>query len=179
MHNVKNLIFCGFMGAGKSTLLKKFKDGDHRGYIFIDLDELIIPNPLEFSQIISQKGMNWFREEERKKLNHELSSPDLKAIALGGGTLNEDTIKKVKNGKDILIWIDTPFEVCFERIKNTQNIRPLTSLSKEELLKLYNQRKTYYEMSDICLNMEQQLEIKNLNDLFEKFIEGPFSKSLL
>jgi shikimate kinase len=80
-------------------------------------------------------------------------------LALGGGALTG-----VKNDGAKLVFLDTPFELCYERITNDFN-RPLVSLKKEELRKLYNERLTLYRQANLILGERERKEIDGIGAL--------------
>ncbi len=141
-----NYFICGFTGAGKSTLLKELSQ-DHclLHYRYIDLDEYILAKFPEFTalgDLIRQKGFPFFRRVEEETL-HELTEDNQSYfVALGGGTLTENTLKILRDWKGF--WLNTDFETCYKRIKNDKN-RPLSERSREELLRLYEEREKLYK----------------------------------
>lgn len=141
---------CGFMGCGKSTigrlLAKKL------GREFVDLDDYIEQREgMSIPQIFEQRGEKYFREVESMALS-ELSAA-VGVVATGGGTLlkkeNGDRAKSVGT----VVFIDAPFDICYERIKGDKN-RPIAyNSTREQLLDRYEQRKPLYkENSDFSVN---------------------------
>ena len=140
-----NYFICGFSGAGKSTLLSELaNDEDLKNYNFIDLDDYILSRNPKFDNLgdlIKERGFDFFRSAEKFYLI-ELGLKTNQIVALGGGALNPMTLKVL--GKWQGLWLDVDFETCYGRIKEDQN-RPMSQLSKEELLKLYEDRKLVFE----------------------------------
>lgn len=147
------ILICGFMAAGKTQVLSYFPE-----LKTIDLDQYILenfPHYRTLADLIQDKGMQGFRLIESLMLSSLLkeTSAENQLIALGGGTLNTESLALIKKyGK--LIWINTPLEVCLQRIhqqdaQNSRNpLRPLAILSNEELSKLYFEREKYYSQAD-------------------------------
>ena len=157
MQSIKNKLFlAGFMGAGKSSFLQKLqKNGD--SYRFIDLDLEISEN---LAELIEKVGWESFRRMEQDLLSDLISSEDKMVIALGGGAFRETLVKE-----GLTIWLNIPFDVCFERIKESRD-RPLAKLSREDLQKLYDERALIYQKCEYVLNLDQLQEINSLEDLF-------------
>ena len=166
-----SLFLCGFMGSGKTTIGKKA--AERLDAAFIDLDEVIVRRyGKPIAEIFKQEGEDYFRKAEWKTLKALL--PQKKGIyALGGGSLhNQHVVDHIKLF-GLLIFIDTPFEILFERIrKNTSrpllldedgNIKQDNRL-REELMDLYQKRKPLYEQAQIKLGRDQYDSIEDLID---------------
>lgn len=150
-------LLCGFMGSGKSTLLEKIKIKSE-GYSFYDLDEEILRlHGQDFEtlgEFIEARGFVHFRRTETETLESFLEKDESLVMALGGGAISGVNLSKIKQSKQTkLVFLDTPFEVCFERISGDAN-RPLVKLGKEKLLELYQERLALYKCADIQLNAE-------------------------
>lgn len=139
---MKNIYFCGFMGCGKSTVTKEVSRRlNLPGY---DLDQLITQYcNLEIPEIFKKYGESYFRQIETQVLKDtENLTPAL--IATGGGILTNPQNGAILRELGILIYLETPFSLCYWRIQGDQN-RPLAvSKSREELLALYQQRDLLY-----------------------------------
>lgn len=148
---LKSVVLCGFMGSGKSTvghLLAKRLFSK-----FIDLDTVIEgQQKLSIPEIFAQKGEGYFRALEHVALQTALEAPlgQFHIIATGGGTfMDPDNVALLKaQGENcIVVYISTDFDICYERIKNSD--RPLLkSNTLEELRALYNQRHQVF--TEIC-----------------------------
>lgn len=139
---MKNIYFCGFMGCGKTTVARHIS---RRLQIpAYDLDQLIVEHcGMPIPQIFEKYGEAYFRQVETEVLK---STQDLRpaVFATGGGILTNPENGKVLQKLGTLIYLKTPFSLCYQRIKGDQN-RPLAiSKSREELLKLYQGRDAVY-----------------------------------
>ena len=165
-HIVKNvkemLVFlCGFSGVGKSTLLARLASPSLE---LIDLDEYISLD------LIEKEGLMAFRQRELmaiKQLCARQKGMGM-VVALGGGALTPSSLKVIRQRGGTLIWLDTPFEECWRRIKQSDH-RPLVSEGKDYLQKLYRERISLYRQSDLHLKPDAQQAINSLADLFAIF----------
>lgn len=163
------ILLCGFTGAGKSTFLKQFQ-GRSGGFDCIDLDHaLALELGLSSDKLgewILQNGFPLFRDKEKTKLKNFLAHPQNMIIALGGGTLTPEVVSLIRSTPACrTIFLDTPYELCRERIKHDRN-RPLSNLPDEELKKLYEIRRDIYrELADLTLSPENTKEIVTLSAL--------------
>lgn len=144
------VFLCGFMGCGKTTVgrlaAKKL------GYAYIDTDELIVKNEcMTIPEIFSLKGEAYFRKIEAETVKSLCGRKAV--VACGGGALlNKETAHyAAENG--IVVFLDVPFGVCYERIKNDAN-RPIAAASTEtELHERFDCRHgIYMENSNVYLD---------------------------
>jgi shikimate kinase len=87
-------------------------------------------------------------------------------VSLGGGAVLRDKNVKFMKRRGIVVFIDTPFEVIFERVKRNDR-RPLASkLDYEGLYELYEKRRDIYlSAADVILCPKD-----NICDTYEEFI---------
>lgn len=113
----------GFMGCGKSTVGRVL--ARELGCDFIDLDDRIVASAgMSIADLIEQKGEPFFRELETEELGKV--SKGLKAVvALGGGAYISERNRELVEASGISVWIDSPFELCWQRIAADTVIRPL------------------------------------------------------
>jgi shikimate kinase len=139
----KPVYLYGFMGCGKSYLARK------AGLDYIDLDKQLGNIP----EIFAAHGEKYFRSLELAALK-TLKAP---LISLGGGALTNPEAAEYAKENAVVVFIDTPFEVCFERIKGDK-ARPLAAnKTKEKLLELYNSRLPHYkEVADYIIKGEDE-----------------------
>lgn len=161
-----NILICGFMGAGKSWFISRLNAQDS-GFLTYDLDlEVAKALGVQADQMgdwFKLNSMADFREKEIEILKRLINERTNKVIALGGGTPEamgfDEIYDRVK-----MIYLDVPFEVCFERIKDDKN-RPLVSLGRENLKRLYDERLPLYKKAHIVLNEQEIKEIVSLEAL--------------
>ena len=165
------IIICGFSGAGKSTFLQKLILGK-RPFKIVDLDQFIFQELStdwkNLAEYIEKEGELKFRNLEFLALQKLLKSNDPKeslAIALGGGALTDQTWKILKKHREVkLLWLNTPFAICWDRIKNDLK-RPLTRLGKKKMRELYQQRLPFFKKAQIQLDIKMQNLLKSSDDL--------------
>ncbi len=163
-------LICGFMGSGKSTLLEKFEINSE-AYGLYDLDAEIhrlhggdFPTLGEF---IESRGWDHFRRMESETLEDFLNKDESLVLALGGGAVSGVNLSKIKKKEGTkLVFLDTPFEVCLERISGDAN-RPLVKLGEEKLRELYEERLPLYKCADIQIGPEEQEALASPEQLEE------------
>jgi len=140
------VIITGFMASGKTTVARAL--ARKLGCQNIDLDQFITTRTGRSpKEIIEQDGESAFREVETNFLREALDAESAGVIALGGGawTLvrNRELIAE-RNG--ITVWLDVPFEVCWQRIAMGGSERPLAP-DREHAHNLYLERRRLYQLA--------------------------------
>jgi len=167
----KILIFiCGFMGAGKSTLISRINE-ENSGFQFVELDSYILDKfgkgEKSVAELIEKNGFNEFRNFEDQALKDIVNSNKFEGlvVSLGGGILSDTNLEFIlRLENSYLVWADTPFEPCYQRIIENREQRPLASMSKSELQELYLERLVNYKRATVRISVEQLAKIKNLED---------------
>ncbi|HMO16873.1 MAG TPA: shikimate kinase [Oligoflexia bacterium] len=155
-----SILLIGFMGSGKSTVGRILAETIKKS--FIDLDDKIVSLSSHSSvySIIKKEGELFFRDLEEKALSSCILEK-YGVIALGGGALVWksdtkilDTKKSLNKNKVIVIYLETPFNVCKKRVENELiekkiSTRPLFEdpLKAENLYKERIER--YQKLADI------------------------------
>ena len=148
----KLIVIVGFMGCGKTAVGKEL--GRLLNTTFIDLDSRI--EDIEErtpAQIIREDGEHAFREKETSALRDLLGDIQQSVIALGGGAwtiaVNRELIRSVPS---IVIWLDAPFDTCWERIEHDASLRPMAP-SRSAAEKLFAGRMQFYRLADLQLRV--------------------------
>lgn len=133
------------------------------GFELLDMDEIVAGRQGVVS-FVAKNGWKVFREREESTLRYLCGFDDKKrVIALGGGSLNEIILPSL-NFCGISVWMDTPFEECCKRIKNSSE-RPLAKKGKAFLKRLYKQRLPLYRRALLTLSPREQQNIQSPGDL--------------
>lgn len=161
MHQ-RPIILTGFMCSGKTTLAMAL--GQHLRDKAIDLDDAISKAEGKTPrQIIEHDGEERFRELETRYLGELLREGAASVIALGGGAwILERNQKLIEDTEGICIWLDAPFELCWERIGDVTQ-RPLAR-DKAVAQALYDQRKPHYANAHIRIEVTKDKKIEDLVD---------------
>jgi shikimate kinase len=149
--NKSPIIITGFMASGKTTVARALALA--LGCHSLDLDQFITERAGRSpKEIIEQDGEAAFREVETSYLREALEMDSAGVIALGGGAWTIELNRRLIAARGgLTIWLDAPFELCWERISSSGTERPLGRL-RENALELYNQRQPIYGLADLRLS---------------------------
>lgn len=142
------IVITGFMGSGKSTVARAL--ARRLNSQMVDLDgEILRQEERSAKQIIEEDGESSFRDIETGVLRDVLQNNPAGIIALGGGawTLprNRDLITSAGG---ISVWLDAPFNLCWQRIVAGDERRPLAA-DEQEALGRYTERRAAYASADL------------------------------
>ena len=140
------IIITGFMAAGKTSVASAL--ARRLACAMIDLDQFVKEREGRTPQrIIDEEGEPRFREIESRALRDALERGGARIIALGGGTWTISANRAlIKEHHGLTIWLDAPFEVCWKRIMNGNNSRPLAR-DFESARRLYDERQAFYDQA--------------------------------
>jgi shikimate kinase len=142
------IVITGFMGSGKSTVARALAlQLDSQ---MVDLDgEILEQEERSARQIIDDDGEPAFREIETRVLRDVLQKNATGVIALGGGawTINGNR-DLITSAGCVSVWLDAPFDLCWQRIVDGDHDRPLARNEAEALLR-YTERRAAYASADI------------------------------
>src|SRR5712691_8175196 len=149
------IVIVGFMGCGKTTVGRAL--AQRLGREMIDLDSLITEREGRTpAEIIEEDGEPAFREIETHALRDALKTDDASVIALGGGAWTIEANRALVAQHDCLsVWLDAPFELCWDRIISSANtIRPMAP-DREIAQNLFQERRDSYELAQLRLVMSK------------------------
>ena len=116
------------------------------GLRFTDMDAYIVQcERMSIPDIFTFKGEEYFRQRETSAID-ELGIQG-GVIACGGGAMlrEENAAKAASHGR--VVFIDVPFETCYERIRNDRGRPLVVNNSKASLEELYNKRRVIYRQN--------------------------------
>jgi shikimate kinase len=146
----QQIFLVGFMACGKTTVGPLL--AEKLGRPFIDLDVLIAAQAgCTIFEFVQQQGEAAFRElEAATLLRVAQASPAV--IAPGGGAITIESNRAAMRHYGLMLWLDTPFEVCWQRIVNDGATRPLAP-DEATARERYAARLPLYQASDLRLKV--------------------------
>src|SRR5690242_2141979 len=139
------IVIIGFMACGKTEVARAL--ATRLDLPLVDLDDKIATlHGRTAAQLIDDEGEPAFRAIETQTLGELLNAHKQSVIALGGGAWITDENRKLINAhRGVAVWLDTPFEVCWQRIEAAAEDRPL-GRTRSEAEERFHQRRPIYEL---------------------------------
>lgn len=139
------------MAAGKTQLAKDLAQKLNLPYLDSDA-ELEKQEGMTISDIFETKNESYFRALEKIWIDNLEDKPIV--ISCGGGLpCYNDLILKLKT-KGKVIFLDTPIDTIFQRLRNDKERPLIQNKSKEEILAINQTRAIYYQMADERIVLE-------------------------
>ena len=165
----RNLVLTGMMGSGKSTIGKSLSD--QLNLKFVDIDEIIEKkHSLSISQIFETKGEDFFRKTEEEETLKILNNTNF-LVALGGGAFMNKAIRENIKKSSFSVWLDININEIFKRTENSKKRPLLKNINKENLKKLYDERKKTYSLADLKINCDFKTKDEIVKEII-KVYEG-------
>lgn len=137
----ETVYLCGFMGCGKTTVGTVLAEKLQLGYR--DMDAYIEQTVgMTVPEIFEEKGEEYFRQQETlavKALGEKGG-----VIACGGGAMLRAENAEAARSFGKVVFIDVPYEVCWDRIKDDPGRPIVTRNTKESLKVIYDDRSPVY-----------------------------------
>ena len=151
----RRIVITGFMGAGKTTVAKAL--AAHFNCRMIDLDYIITERERRsVPALISEEGEERFREAEHSALRVVLEMNRARVIALGGGAWTLRANRALITEHDCFtVWLDAPFELCWQRIIESEAVRPLAR-DRETAQRLYDERRAVYALAEMRIKADAE-----------------------
>src|SRR5205823_4188384 len=152
------IIITGFMCAGKTTVARAL--AARLNCAWLDLDEFVAARASRsVPAIINADGEARFRELETEALRAALRT-DVRVIATGGGTwMVEHNRALIAQHDCVTVWLDAPFELCWQRIIESDDARPLAP-DRASARARYDERRAYYQLAPhrVVVSAEQSAD---------------------
>jgi shikimate kinase len=163
-------VITGFMASGKTSVARAL--APRLNMSMIDLDEVVFQRAQRsIAEIIAQYGEEYFRLLETSVLEQTLGDKNPNVVALGGGTWVENrNCKLITLRGCTTVWLDVPFELCWQRIKEAgPGARPLAR-NYHQTFKLYVERQPAYAQAMIRIGGDHHKTASELaNEIAERY----------
>jgi shikimate kinase len=162
MNNNRHIIITGFMGSGKTTIARGL--ARILGCEMLDLDHVIAEREGRTArEIIEQDGEDTFRGIETHNIREVLANTLPGVIALGGGAWTLESNRNLINKHGgITVWLDAPFELCWDRILISGGGRPLAR-DEEQARMLYTERRPQYALAKLHVKVSANKSTDNIS----------------
>jgi shikimate kinase len=148
------------MGCGKTAVAQMLAELLNRKVI--DLDEFITrQHGRTPAEIINEDGEAAFRSTETSALKELLDGEFDGVLSIGGGGWIDSTNRRLLEHRAITVWLDAPFDVCWERIESGQEVRPMAP-TKYKAKALFEQREPVYRLAEIRVGTRRDESLESL-----------------
>lgn len=155
------IVIIGFMGCGKTTVAKAL--AARLGCGMLDLDAIIAAQQtMSVPELIKDRGESGFRDAETAALQVVLDRQTPRIIALGGGAWTLERNRDLVNKRRCLtVWLDAPYDLCWQRISAQSVPRPLAP-EEPAARKLYGERHPLYALANIRVGVTEKTSADDL-----------------
>lgn len=151
----------GFMGTGKSAVGHRLRGR----YAVDELDERFEQEQGQtITAFFTEHGEAGFRTHESELLK----SSNAEVIVTGGGIVEREENRLYMQESGTVVWIDTPFDLIWERIAADPN-RPLVT-EREQVRRLFERRYSLYA-GVATVRLEGTASIEELTRAIETVLE--------
>lgn len=139
------------MASGKTTVGAALASKLDRR--FVDLDPLIVAKAgCSIAELIASEGEERFRQLETEALREAANSQSV--IAPGGGAITRNENRETMSHAGVTIWLDAPFKLCWQRIKQDEVVRPLAA-NEEAARERYELRLPLYQQANVRIPINE------------------------
>jgi shikimate kinase len=150
----QRIVIAGFMGAGKTCVAGAL--ARRLGCAWADLDTVVAEREGRTPrELIEGEGEAVFRAAETRALHEVLERGEARVVALGGGAWTLERNRALCAAHDCLtIWLDAPFELCWQRTLRDAGARPLAR-TRDSAARLYEERRALYALAALRVEVEE------------------------
>ena len=172
MPSNRPIAIVGFMGCGKTAVAQMLAALLNRKVI--DLDELITRQQGRTpAEIINEDGEAAFRSTETSVLKELLAGEFDGVVSIGGGGWIESVNRRLLAESGVnTVWLDAPFDVCWDRIESGQEVRPMAP-TKEKAKALFAAREPVYRLAEIRVATRRDESLESLVSRVASAIQYP------
>lgn len=169
-----SIVFIGFMGAGKSTALAAARAA---GLETTEIDELMeaeLGKPIR--QAFEEDGEEAFRAREAEVVGSLLENADGGAIALGGGSVLSERVRKALE-RHTVVLLEIDAAEAWKRIEGTE--RPLATSEADVERLLAERLPLYEELADAVVPMADEGVVERALPAIQALAQMPEGTRLL
>lgn len=162
------IFLIGFMGSGKSGTGQRL--AQRIGWRFADTDRLVEAKcNATIAQIFAKQGENGFRAIERTVLAELLQQRRI-VVATGGGMACQADNMAQMNANGTTVYLKTPVEILYERLKNNRSERPLLAGKTDGELLAYiadtlKRRETFYCQAQLTVETADNRSFAHISQI--------------
>jgi shikimate kinase/3-dehydroquinate synthase len=168
------IVFVGFMGAGKSTALAAAREAGLEATEIDELMEAELGKPIR--RAFEEDGEEAFRAREAEVVGSLLENADRGAIALGGGSVLSERVRKALD-RHTVVLLEIDAAEAWRRIEGTE--RPLATSEADVERLLAERLPLYEELADAVVPMADEGVVARALPAIQALAEMPAGTRLL
>ena len=142
----RKIILSGYRATGKSTIGRLL--AERLNVDFIDMDKVLVERHGEISDLVKERGWDYFRAREKELLEELVVSREAVISTGGGAVLHQDVWRELKE-TGLVVWLTADLETICRRLEMdsvSDSQRPsLTGRNiKDEAAKVLAEREPLY-----------------------------------
>jgi shikimate kinase len=123
-------------------------------------------------ELIKEQGESSFRDAETASLQAVLDRQAPRIVALGGGAWTLERNRELINKHGCLtVWLDAPYDLCWQRITNHPAPRPL-AVDENAARELYRQRRPLYALAGLRVEVTNKMSADDLATAIEQRVSA-------
>jgi shikimate kinase len=170
---VEAIALVGFMGAGKTAVGRELAAA--LGIPFVDTDELIVATAGPIAALFADRGEAGFRALEADVVTDavEAAAEQPSVLALGGGAVLSDAVRKALEGLSQVVWLKADPEELWARVAGEgSGSRPLAVDEQAFRALLVGRAPLYREVATVVVETTGRSAPDVATDLAEALAAG-------
>jgi shikimate kinase len=157
----RKIILTGYRATGKSTIGRLL--AERLDVTFIDMDEVLVARHGEISDLVKERGWDYFRAREKELLKELVASREAVISTGGGAVLHRDVWRELKE-TGLVVWLSADMETICRRldadaVSDSQRPSLTGSDIKDEAAKVLVEREPFYrEGSHLMVDATRPVE---------------------
>lgn len=168
----RKIILTGYRATGKSTIGRLL--AERLDVTFIDMDEVLVARHGEISDLVKERGWDYFRTREKELLEELVASREAVISTGGGAVLHKNVWQELKE-TGLVVWLSADLETICRRldadaVSDSQRPSLTGSDIKAEAAKVLAEREPLYRegshliidstrpVAEVVAEIEQALE---------------------
>lgn len=110
----RKIILTGYRACGKSSVGRVL--AEHLNVGFLDMDEVLVARYGEISELVRERGWDYFRAREKELLEELVASREVVVSTGGGAVLHQEVWRRLKES-GLVVWLTADLETIARRLE--------------------------------------------------------------
>lgn len=109
----RKVILTGFRATGKSSVGRLL--AERLDVSFIDMDDVLVARHGEISDLVKERGWDYFRDREKELLEELVATREAVISTGGGAVMHRDVWQRLKE-TGLVVWLTSDLEMICKRL---------------------------------------------------------------